>query len=241
MPSVRPRISWLPLADLSQMPSCIRWVFSGSRRASAMISPITSSTTLRVLENGALKTATPRSAAVAEVDLVGADAEAADRQQVGAPPPARRAVTVVLERIPSRDTPGRASTSSSSLSEPERSSTSKPRASERLGRDRVDVLQQQYLHSTNLGLLGEDPTMGKLDGKIAIVTGAGQGIGRGIAEKLAAEGATVAVTDVNEATAKETAEAIGGVGIARRRHVARGRRGDGGGGARASSAGSTCS
>ena len=56
--------------------------------------------------------------------------------------------------------------------------------------------------------------MGKLDGKIAIVTGAGQGIGRGIAEKLAAEGATVAVTDINEATAKETAQAVGGVGIA---------------------------
>jgi 2-hydroxycyclohexanecarboxyl-CoA dehydrogenase len=52
--------------------------------------------------------------------------------------------------------------------------------------------------------------MGKLDNKIAIVTGSGQGIGRGIAEKLAAEGATVAVTDVNEQTAKETAEAIGG-------------------------------
>ena len=51
--------------------------------------------------------------------------------------------------------------------------------------------------------------MGKLDGKIAIVTGAGQGIGRGIAEKLAAEGATVVVTDVNETTAKETADAIG--------------------------------
>jgi len=56
--------------------------------------------------------------------------------------------------------------------------------------------------------------VGKLDGKIAIVTGAGQGIGRGIAEKLAAEGATVAVTDINEATAKETAQAVGGVGIA---------------------------
>src|SRR3954467_6222588 len=55
--------------------------------------------------------------------------------------------------------------------------------------------------------------MGKLDGKIAIVTGAGQGIGRGIAEKLAAEGATVVVTDLNEATAKETAEAVNGVGI----------------------------
>ena len=50
--------------------------------------------------------------------------------------------------------------------------------------------------------------MGKLNDKIAIVTGAGQGIGRGIAEKLAAEGATVVVTDVNEATAKETAAAI---------------------------------
>ena len=57
--------------------------------------------------------------------------------------------------------------------------------------------------------------MGKLDSKVAIVTGAGQGIGRGIAEKLAAEGATVVVTDINEGTAKETAEAIGGgaVGI----------------------------
>jgi 2-hydroxycyclohexanecarboxyl-CoA dehydrogenase len=52
--------------------------------------------------------------------------------------------------------------------------------------------------------------MGKLDRKIAIVTGAGQGIGRAIATKLAAEGASVAVTDVNEATAKDTAEAIAG-------------------------------
>ena len=51
--------------------------------------------------------------------------------------------------------------------------------------------------------------MGKLDDKIAIVTGAGQGIGRAIAEKLAAEGATVVVTDVNESTAKETAASIG--------------------------------
>ncbi|MCU1669110.1 MAG: 3-oxoacyl-ACP reductase FabG [Blastococcus sp.] len=57
--------------------------------------------------------------------------------------------------------------------------------------------------------------MGKLSDKIAIVTGAGQGIGRAIAEKMAAEGATVVVTDINEATAKETAGTIGGgaVGI----------------------------
>lgn len=50
--------------------------------------------------------------------------------------------------------------------------------------------------------------------KIAIVTGAGQGIGRGIAEKLAARGATVVVADLNEATAKETAAAIDGLAVA---------------------------
>ena len=61
--------------------------------------------------------------------------------------------------------------------------------------------------------------MGKLDNKIAIVTSAGQGIGRGIAAKLAAEGATVVVSDINEATAKETAEAIGGGAIGVRADV----------------------
>ena len=51
--------------------------------------------------------------------------------------------------------------------------------------------------------------MGKLDDRIAIVTGAGQGIGRAIATKLVAEGATVAVTDVDEARAQETAQELG--------------------------------
>ena len=61
--------------------------------------------------------------------------------------------------------------------------------------------------------------MGKLDDKVAIVTGAAQGIGRGIATKLAAEGATVVVSDINEPTAKETAEAIGGAAIGVRADV----------------------
>jgi 2-hydroxycyclohexanecarboxyl-CoA dehydrogenase len=52
--------------------------------------------------------------------------------------------------------------------------------------------------------------MGRLEDKIAIVTGGGQGIGQAIAGKLAAEGATVVVTDLDEASAKETAAALPG-------------------------------
>ena len=50
--------------------------------------------------------------------------------------------------------------------------------------------------------------MGKLDNKVAIVSGSGRGIGRAVALKLAAEGARVVVNDVDEAPARETADAI---------------------------------
>lgn len=55
--------------------------------------------------------------------------------------------------------------------------------------------------------------MGRLDHQVAVVTGAAQGIGRAIATKLAAEGARVVVTDVDEVAAKQTAQALGGVGM----------------------------
>lgn len=45
-------------------------------------------------------------------------------------------------------------------------------------------------------------------GKIAIVTGAGQGIGKGIATRLAREGATVVIADYNAAAAASTAQEI---------------------------------
>lgn len=50
--------------------------------------------------------------------------------------------------------------------------------------------------------------MGKLTGKIALVTGAGQGVGQGIAFALAAEGAAVAVTGRTEAKLASTCKEI---------------------------------
>jgi NAD(P)-dependent dehydrogenase (short-subunit alcohol dehydrogenase family) len=49
-------------------------------------------------------------------------------------------------------------------------------------------------------------------GKTALVTGAGSGIGRAIASGLARRGATVAVLDLDERAAIETADAIGAAG-----------------------------
>lgn len=52
----------------------------------------------------------------------------------------------------------------------------------------------------------------KLKDKVAIVTGAGRGIGEGIAQRFAEEGAKLIVNDVSEADASRTVEAIKGKG-----------------------------
>jgi sorbose reductase len=52
-----------------------------------------------------------------------------------------------------------------------------------------------------------------LKGKVALVTGAGQGIGRGYAHALGEAGAAVAVVDINEAKAREVTQELSAKGV----------------------------
>jgi NAD(P)-dependent dehydrogenase (short-subunit alcohol dehydrogenase family) len=53
--------------------------------------------------------------------------------------------------------------------------------------------------------------MGKLQDKIAIITGAASGLGKGIAELFSQEGATVVVADIQEDAGKQLADELGGM------------------------------
>jgi 3-oxoacyl-[acyl-carrier protein] reductase len=61
----------------------------------------------------------------------------------------------------------------------------------------------------------------RLDGKIALVTGAGSGIGKCIAETYAREGARVALADIDANAAKSAARTIGNNAIALRCDVSK--------------------
>ena len=52
--------------------------------------------------------------------------------------------------------------------------------------------------------------MQRLQDRVAVITGAGSGIGLASARRLAAEGATVVVADVDEETGKLAADEVGG-------------------------------
>lgn len=55
--------------------------------------------------------------------------------------------------------------------------------------------------------------MGVLDSKVAIVTGAGTGLGRGIAQELADAGANIAVLEIDASSAEVAAKELGAVGV----------------------------
>src|SRR5689334_18859618 len=54
--------------------------------------------------------------------------------------------------------------------------------------------------------------MGRLENRVAIVTGGGRGIGRGIVLELVREGAAAVIADIDLANAERTAEEIRGKG-----------------------------
>lgn len=55
--------------------------------------------------------------------------------------------------------------------------------------------------------------MGRVEGKVAVVTGGASGLGKAQAIRLAGEGARVVVTDVNAAAGRAVAEGVAGVFI----------------------------
>jgi 3-oxoacyl-[acyl-carrier protein] reductase len=58
--------------------------------------------------------------------------------------------------------------------------------------------------------LGDRATRGRLEGKAAVITGAGSGIGRATAERYVREGARVLVADISAEHARDTCHQLGG-------------------------------
>ena len=79
----------------------------------------------------------------------------------------------------------------------------------------VDMTKWQEIAKANIH--NRPAGQGRLAGKITIVTGAAQGFGKGIAEELYKEGATIIVADMNvplaESVAKEMGERAWAIGV----------------------------
>ncbi len=76
----------------------------------------------------------------------------------------------------------------------------------------IDLQKWEQIASQNVK--NRKQASGRLCGKIAIVTGSAQGFGKGIAEELYREGASVVIADLNEPLAKTVAESLGARAVA---------------------------
>ena len=56
--------------------------------------------------------------------------------------------------------------------------------------------------------------MARLEGKVALITGAARGLGAAIAQRFRDEGATVVINDLNQSSAEATATRLQGLGLA---------------------------
>ena len=63
--------------------------------------------------------------------------------------------------------------------------------------------------------------MGKLDGKVAIITGSAQGMGASHARKFVEEGAKVVITDINLEASQQLADELGENAIAMKLDVSK--------------------
>src|SRR5262245_6379972 len=114
-----------------------------------------------------------------------------------------------------RISPSRRTTSAPDGSRGSRSAS--PRASATCGRSSIGTSASSKRPPLDAGRdRGDDRSevsMARLDGKVAIVTGAASGIGRAAVERFAAEGARVLVADLQEDAAREVAAAVRARGL----------------------------
>ena len=71
------------------------------------------------------------------------------------------------------------------------------------------IEMQKWQEIAKANIHNRPATTGRLAGKIAIVTGSAQGFGKGIAEEMYKEGASIVIADLNEELAASVAAEMG--------------------------------